>query len=86
MSTPEGGGRFVMDISATIDVKLEAVRAYETQFPTNKQQIFQLVESQNRYFGAAAGFEAGEMLITTTTLGLTDPVATLCPPRATPPN
>ena len=75
-----------MDISATIDVKLEAVRAYETQFPTNKQQIFQLVESQNRYFGAAAGFEAGEMLITTTTLGLTDPVATLCPPRATPPN
>jgi bacillithiol biosynthesis deacetylase BshB1 len=86
LSIPEGGGRFVMDISATIGVKLEAIKAYKTQFPPDKQQIFQLVESQNRYFGNSAGFEAGEMLITTTTLGLDDPVAALCPPRATPPN
>lgn len=81
LDMPTGGGRFVMDISETIGLKLEALRAYETQFSHNKHQIFQLVESQNRYFGSSAGFEAGEMLISTTTLGLSDPVASFCLPR-----
>lgn len=72
--------RFVFDISDCLAVKLEAIRAYKTQFPPSKDRVFRLVESQNRYFGAVAGFEAGEMLLTTSTLGIRDLVQTLCPP------
>ena len=79
MSLPEGGGRFVADISETLDIKLKAIRCYQTQFPPEKQRVFRLVESQNRLLGTSAGFDAGEMLICATTLGLTDVFGTLCP-------
>ena len=72
-------GRFIVDISATLDVKLDAIRAYQTQFPPSKDRVFRLVESQNRFYGTSAGFEAGEMLISATTLGIRDIVQTLCP-------
>ena len=76
---PEMSGRFIFDISGCLDVKIEAIRAYQTQFPPSKDRVFRLVESQNRYYGATAGFEAGEMLISATTLGIRDLVQTLCP-------
>jgi len=79
LEPPSGSGHFVVDISDTFDVKLAAVRAYETQFPPHKQQVFRLVEGQNRLFGTSAGFEAGEMLICSTTLGVTDLVKTVLP-------
>ncbi|MDZ4683666.1 MAG: PIG-L family deacetylase [Planctomycetaceae bacterium] len=75
---PDGGGRIVVDISPTLAVKLEAVRAYSSQFPPSKQRVFQLVESNNRMWGTSAGFEAGELLISATTLGVADLVKTLC--------
>lgn len=78
LSLPEGGGRFVSNISETLDRKLSAIRCYKTQFPPEKQRVFQLVESHNRLLGTSAGFHAGEMLICTTTLGLTDVYGTLC--------
>lgn len=81
LSMPEGGGRFVSDISETLELKLQAVRQYETQFPTNKQRVFQLVESQNRLLGTSAGFDAGEMLIAATTLGLRNVFDTICGPQ-----
>lgn len=81
MSLPEGGGRFVSDISETLELKLESIRAYKTQFPPNKQRVFQLVESQNRLLGTSAGFEAGEMLISATTLGLKNVFETVCGPK-----
>ncbi|GAB5442832.1 MAG: PIG-L family deacetylase [Fuerstiella sp.] len=81
LSLPEGGGRFVSDISETLDVKLESIRAYETQFPASKQRVFQLVESQNRLLGTSAGFAAGEMLICATTLGITHVFETICGPK-----
>lgn len=77
-SLPEGGGRFVSDISDTLEMKLESIRAYRTQFPPEKQRVFQLVESQNRLLGTTAGFEAGEMLISATTLGIRDVFGTIC--------
>ena len=76
---PEGGGRFVVDISATLAIKMEAIRAYASQFPPEKARVFQLVEGLNRVFGVGAGFEAGELLIGATTIGIRDLVATLCP-------
>jgi len=78
LSLPEGGGVFVSDISATLEVKLQAIRAYRTQFPPEKQRVFRLVEGQGRMLGATAGFEAGELLISATTIGLTDVYNTLC--------
>ncbi len=81
LSIPEGGGRFVADISETLETKLESIRAYRTQFPPDKQRVFQLVESQNRLLGTTAGFAAGEMLISATTLGIRDVFETICGPK-----
>jgi bacillithiol biosynthesis deacetylase BshB1 len=69
---PHGGGRFVVDISATLELKLQAIRAYQTQFPPAKERVFRLVEAQNRLWGTSAGFEAGELLISAATLGVSD--------------
>ena len=76
---PAASGSFVVDISATLAIKLEAIRAYKTQFPPSKDRIFRLVEGQNRFYGASAGFEAGEVLFSATTLGIRDLMQTLCP-------
>ena len=78
LNHPAGGGAFVSDISATLATKLAAIRAYQTQFPPDKDRVFRLVEGQGRMLGASAGFEAGELLISSTTLGLKDVVETLC--------
>jgi LmbE family N-acetylglucosaminyl deacetylase len=75
---PRGGGSFVSDISGTLQTKLESIRCYRTQFPPGKERVFRLVEGQGRMLGASAGFEAGELLIAATTLGLTNVFETLC--------
>ena len=77
---PETTSRFIFDISESLETKLEAIRAYKSQFPPSKDRVFRLVESQNRFYGASAGFEAGEMLMTATTLGIRDLMQTFCPP------
>jgi LmbE family N-acetylglucosaminyl deacetylase len=74
---PHGGGRFVVDISPTLELKLLAIRAYQSQFPPAKERVFRLVEAQNRLWGTTAGFEAGELLISASTLGVTDLMQTL---------
>jgi bacillithiol biosynthesis deacetylase BshB1 len=79
LTMPSGAGHFVVDISDTFSVKLESIRAYATQFPPNKQRVFRLVEGQNTLLGTSAGFEAGEMLISATTLGVTDLMQTILP-------
>ena len=76
----EAGSRFIVDISDSLTVKLDSIRAYKTQFPPSKDRVFRLVESQNRFYGASAGFEAGELLLSPTSLGIRDLVKTLCPP------
>ena len=74
-----GSSRFVTDISATLPMKLEAIRAYRTQFPVGKQRVFSWVEAQAVLTGQSAGFEAGELLISAKTLGVTNLVEALCP-------
>lgn len=74
-----GSGRFVMDISATLSLKLESIRAYRSQFPATKQKVFHWVEGQARLWGHSAGFDAGEVLISAKSLGIVDLVKTLCP-------
>lgn len=79
LKLPQGGGQIVVDISETLPVKLEAIRAYRTQFPSGKERVFRMVEGQNKLFGASAGFVAGELFITAATLGVEDLVQTVCP-------
>ena len=63
-------------------LKLEAVRCYETQFPSAKSGIFRAVEAMNRYQGLTAGFDAGEVFMTYRTVGVDDIMRLTCPPKA----
>ncbi|SIO65492.1 N-acetylglucosaminyl deacetylase, LmbE family [Singulisphaera sp. GP187] len=72
LDLPEASGYIVADIGSTLDVKIEAVRAYATQFPANKAGIFGAVETMNRYHGLTAGFEAGELFMTYRSVGIDD--------------
>jgi bacillithiol biosynthesis deacetylase BshB1 len=75
LSLPESSGWFVTDISGSLDRKLEAIRAYRTQFPSEKARVLSLVEAANRFQGHTAGFEAGEVFLTYRTIGVKDLVA-----------
>jgi N-acetylglucosamine malate deacetylase 1 len=70
-------GQFVVDISDTLPIKLEAIRAYRTQFPPAKERAFPLIESYNRLLGQNAGFEAGELFFGTSLVGVRDLVQSL---------
>lgn len=72
-ATPmQGAGHLVSDISQTLHKKLAAVRCYATQFPKEKQHVFDRVESWARHLGEVAGFAAGELLVSPRTLGTRD--------------
>lgn len=79
LNHPEGSGQFVVDISETLQQKMDSIRAYQSQFPPEKDRVFRLVESQDTLLGTSAGFEAGELFICSTTLGVRDLVQTVCP-------
>ncbi len=72
LDLPESSGYLVADIGATLGAKLEAIRAYRTQFPEAKSRVFSAVESMNRYHGLTAGFEAGELFLTYRSVGVED--------------
>lgn len=74
-----GPNSFVMDVSHTLEQKLNSVRAYKSQFPPHKERIYRLVEGNARVAGAMAGFEAGEILFSATALGVRDPMTAFLP-------
>jgi len=77
LEPPAIGNDFVVDIGTTLETKLAAIRCYETQFPPEKRQIFERVESMNRWFGHTAGFAAGERLASPRAIGVTDLMGSL---------
>jgi LmbE family N-acetylglucosaminyl deacetylase len=79
LELPESSGYIVADIGTTLDAKLAAIQAYETQFPPAKQRVVRAVESMNRYHGMTAGFDAGELFLTYRTIGVSDVMAWACP-------
>ncbi len=79
LTFPEGGGHFVVDVSDTFAVKLEAIRAYKTQFPPSKDRVFRLIDGQNSFFGSSAGFTHGELFVCSATFGVTDLVRAVLP-------
>ena len=72
LDLPDASGYVVADIGPTLEVKIQSIRAYQTQFPASKQGIFRAVETMNRYHGLTAGFEAGELFLTYRTVGVDD--------------
>src|SRR6516162_1152910 len=84
LDLPDGAGYIVADISSTLEVKLEAIRAYQTQFPATKAGIFKAVEAMNRYHGLTAGFEAGEVFMTYRSVGVDDLLRWASPAHARP--
>lgn len=79
LELPDSSGTIVADISSTLEVKLESVRAYQTQFPPQKARIFRAIESMNRYHGLTAGFEAGELFLSHRSVGVSDLLQWACP-------
>lgn len=73
----DSGSTIMTDISSVLEIKLKSVRAYATQFPPEKERVFNMIESQNRAWGAAAGVEAAEMLFPTTPVVVSDLVGLL---------
>jgi bacillithiol biosynthesis deacetylase BshB1 len=79
LQLPPAGGHFVVDIADTFETKLQAIRAYKSQFPPTKDRLFRTMEGQNRFYGGSAGFELGELFLSPSTLGVKDLMRTVCP-------
>lgn len=77
----DAAGTMLVDISNALEIKLNAIRAYESQFPESKQRIFEMVRSQARLLGLGAGFEAGEVLIAPRPIVVKDLVQTFAAPN-----
>lgn len=73
------GSHFTCDITDTLARKIESVRCYETQFPPEKDYVFERVESAAKLAGAAAGFGAGEVFVGVRPLGSRDLMKTMFP-------
>lgn len=60
--------QFTVDVSDTIEQKIESIACYKTQFPPEKAYVFDRVRGAAMSAGAVAGFQAGETFINTKTL------------------
>jgi bacillithiol biosynthesis deacetylase BshB1 len=69
---PQTAGHIVVDIAATLEQKLEAVRCYQTQFPPAKEYIFERIRAFALQQGFAAGLAAGELFLSPRTLACRD--------------
>lgn len=65
-------GVFTVDISDTLEKKLEAIRCYQTQFPPDREYVLDRIQSIATTAGAAAGYAAGETFVTTRPLRAQD--------------
>ncbi|MCA9242147.1 MAG: PIG-L family deacetylase [Planctomycetales bacterium] len=72
MEAPIDGNYFVVDVSSTFEKKLASVRAYATQFPPEKQDIFGKITALAERFGTSAGYQYGEVLSSPRAIGTTD--------------
>lgn len=63
---------FTVDISRTLELKLDAIRCYKSQFPPEKSHVFERIRGAATLTGSAAGFAAGETFVKTRPLGTAD--------------
>jgi len=69
LDLPPGAGHMVVDIERTLEKKLAAVRCYDSQFPPHKEYVFDRIRAFALQQGMAAGFRAGELLVSPRTIG-----------------
>ncbi len=62
--------QFTVDISTSLDKKIEAIACYKSQFPPAKSYVFHRVRGLAIAAGAASGFEAGETFANAKPLGI----------------
>ncbi len=72
LDLPPGSGHLVVDIADTLETKIAAVRCYKTQFPPVKDYLFDRIRAAAQHQGLAAGFQAGELVVSPKTLGTAD--------------
>ena len=72
-----GVSNIIVDISDTLEKKLQSVACYETQFPPAKAYVFDRVKGAAEYTGALAGYKAGEVFFPTRALGTNDLMSAL---------
>ncbi len=63
---------FVIDVSGLLDLKIDSIRAYHTQFvlPEKNLAVVEWVAAAARYFGSRIGVESGEAFHTKEPIGL----------------
>lgn len=74
---PVKKNQFVVDISETLETKMQAIRCYKSQFPPEKEYVLKRAEGIARAVGYSAGFQAGEVFTSTKAIGTTDLMKTL---------
>jgi bacillithiol biosynthesis deacetylase BshB1 len=79
LHSPQSAGQIIVDIEATLEKKLEAVRCYKTQFPIAKEYIFDRIRAFALQQGFAAGLAAGEVFLSPRTLACRDLVQAVLP-------
>ena len=72
-------GEFVVDIGDQLEGKLKSIRCYQTQFPPEKEHLFERVRGMALHHGARAGFKAGEVLVSPRVHGTSDLMAHVFP-------
>lgn len=70
---------FTVDIGDTLEVKLDAIRCYKTQFPPEKSYVFDRIRGAAMTAGVGAGFAAGEVFVNTRPIGTPDLMQLLFP-------
>ncbi len=70
--TPVEHGGIVIDIGDTLEKKIAALAAYESQYPPERRHVLERFRAFARQQGMAAGFAAGEVLASPTTWGTRD--------------
>ena len=71
--THHGHSQFVTDVSDTIDLKIAAVKAYQSQFdPARFARVEHMIRSTNGFHGARCGYMYGELFALPTPVGAPD--------------
>jgi bacillithiol biosynthesis deacetylase BshB1 len=76
---------FIVDISDTFEQKLEALKAFSSQFYNpayqgsetyiSSEKFFEYMETRAKFYGAQIGVQYGEPYVSTTFLRINDPIA-----------
>jgi N-acetylglucosamine malate deacetylase 1 len=77
---PGYGSHLTVDVTETLETKLESVRCYKSQFPAAKAHVFERIRGAALLAGSAAGYGAGEVFVSTRALGTPNLMHLLFPP------